>query len=617
MLEDKLADLLGHLDSVRQTGQGKWMARCPAHDDQHPSLSIGLAEGRILLHCFAGCSDRVVLRVIGLDESALFGDGPDTPPHCDSQSGEEVTEDEVLRGSSLHHDYRSEAGDLLYRVVRYDRPGGKQYAVFSPRVGDLWVAGLNRAPKVLYRLPELSRADKSVVVLIPEGEKCVDSLAAVGFTAVCNPFGAGKWEPEYGEWLCGRDVVVLPDNDDPGRRHAAMVEKQLARVARSVRVLELPDLPPKGDVADWFRAGRTPEELKALLACGQKLATTWADLDKEIGPVEWDWPGWLPRGVVVIIGGRSELGKSKLALRIAATYVRGDRWPDGTEYCGPLGSVLWAETEAAQATNLARAKSWGLPLERFQTPHNDPCQDVRLDREEGIAALRARLENGPSIRLVVVDSLSGAHRLDENSGHMVHPLRQLAEVARDFHIVIIVIHHVGKPGKEPRGEVSLEMLRGHSSIGQVPRVAWGVDAPDTRHPHVRRVSCIKNNLAARPAPFWYEHVGDSLRFVDVDVGESTMDELARPAARRFLATVLQRDSMPAQAIISRAEAQGISRATLERAKKELGVASRRAGAQWIWVLPSATVHDRPAERLEEDDDLDDLDHVDHLEDLGA
>jgi len=65
--------LLSRLDKVRRTGAGRWIARCPAHDDKSPSLSVReLDDGRALLHCFAGCAAADVLAAVGLELSDLF-----------------------------------------------------------------------------------------------------------------------------------------------------------------------------------------------------------------------------------------------------------------------------------------------------------------------------------------------------------------------------------------------------------------------------------------------------------------------------------------------------------------------------------------------------------------
>lgn len=64
--------LLARLDGVRETGDGRWIARCPAHEDGHPSLSVRETERGILLHCFAGCTTVDILSALDLTFSDLF-----------------------------------------------------------------------------------------------------------------------------------------------------------------------------------------------------------------------------------------------------------------------------------------------------------------------------------------------------------------------------------------------------------------------------------------------------------------------------------------------------------------------------------------------------------------
>lgn len=65
--------LLAQLGHVRMTGRAQWVARCPAHDDHGPSLSIAeTVDGRVLIHDFGGCSPDEVLEAMGLDFADLF-----------------------------------------------------------------------------------------------------------------------------------------------------------------------------------------------------------------------------------------------------------------------------------------------------------------------------------------------------------------------------------------------------------------------------------------------------------------------------------------------------------------------------------------------------------------
>jgi hypothetical protein len=160
------------------------------------------------------------------------------------------------------YDYTDEGGALLYQVVRYDPKGFRQR---RPNGNGGWTWSLGDVRRVLYRLPELveSAADGRPLFIV-EGEKDADNLRALGVPATTCAMGAGKWRPEYTEGLAGREVIIIPDNDDPGRAHAEAVAEALAPVAASVKVVQLPDLPPKGDVSDWLAAGHTKEELLTL-----------------------------------------------------------------------------------------------------------------------------------------------------------------------------------------------------------------------------------------------------------------------------------------------------------------------------------------------------------------
>jgi 5S rRNA maturation endonuclease (ribonuclease M5) len=113
------------------------------------------------------------------------------------------------------YDYRNEQGELLMQVVRMEP---KTFRQRRPD-GERWSWSVKDVRVVPYRLPELAAAPDAVVYLV-EGEKDADRLASLGLVATCNAGGAGKWRKEHSEFLRGRHVVVLPDNDDAGREHA-------------------------------------------------------------------------------------------------------------------------------------------------------------------------------------------------------------------------------------------------------------------------------------------------------------------------------------------------------------------------------------------------------------
>ena len=101
-------------------------------------------------------------------------------------------------------------------------------------------------------------------MFIAEGEKDVDNLIKHGFTATTNSGGAKKWSSDLNRYFAGKNVYLLPDNDDVGADHMRMVAAQLLPVAQAVHIIDLPGLPPKGDVSDWFKAGGTVDQLADL-----------------------------------------------------------------------------------------------------------------------------------------------------------------------------------------------------------------------------------------------------------------------------------------------------------------------------------------------------------------
>lgn len=160
------------------------------------------------------------------------------------------------------YDYRDEHGELFFQVVRFEP---KDFRQRRPD-GDGWTWKIGGTRRVLFRLPEvLAAVAAGRTIYVAEGEKATLALVAAGLDATCSPGGAGKWRPEFAEALGGADVVVLPDNDEPGRRHAHQVREALQGVAKLVRVVELPGLPAKGDVADWLGVGGDRAALEALV----------------------------------------------------------------------------------------------------------------------------------------------------------------------------------------------------------------------------------------------------------------------------------------------------------------------------------------------------------------
>jgi hypothetical protein len=178
-------------------------------------------------------------------------------------------------------EYQDENGAVVYVIERVEyrtatngsflAKGGKHKKTFRQRRPDPdhpseWIWNVGGVAKIPYRLPELIEAVAAGhPIYIPEGEGKVDALREIGIAATCNPGGAGKWLPEFNQYLRGADVVLLPDNDEPGWKHINDIGASLAGIAGRVRVLALPNLAAKGDIRNWLDAGGTREQLDALV----------------------------------------------------------------------------------------------------------------------------------------------------------------------------------------------------------------------------------------------------------------------------------------------------------------------------------------------------------------
>lgn len=268
-----MQELLTRLRGVEPYQNG-YRACCPAHEDSEPSMSVREGDdGRILVRCYKGCDFPAIAYSMGLTQS-FFMPPSEVGVERDASGQPRKKRD---RGKLVAtYDYQDERGELLYQVERWEKlvdgEKVKDFPVRRPKEGGGWTYNLGETQRVLYRLPQLLAADRDAPILIVEGEKHVDALANLGFVATCNPGGAaagksrGKWRPKFSEQLAGRRVIILPDNDDPGRGHAENVAESLAGIGVGARVLDLPGLGEKDDVIDWLARGGTADELRALIA---------------------------------------------------------------------------------------------------------------------------------------------------------------------------------------------------------------------------------------------------------------------------------------------------------------------------------------------------------------
>lgn len=239
-------DLILESTKAKKCASG-WLGRCPAHEDKKPSLSISEKDGKILLKCHAGCETSDILAALGLDYKDLFSD-----------NGQKSRNEPLST-----YDYTTIKGDLLYQVCRFP---GKRFVQRRPDAAGGWIYNLKDTTRVPYNLPSVLKAIKAgETIYIVEGEKDCQALAKIGLTATTNSGGCGSWTDSLSAYFKGADVAILPDNDEPGRSHAQDVASKLSGIAKSIKIVELPDLKEKQDISDWLKKGNTKEDLLTLV----------------------------------------------------------------------------------------------------------------------------------------------------------------------------------------------------------------------------------------------------------------------------------------------------------------------------------------------------------------
>ena len=248
--------VLSRLPNRKATGTG-FSACCPAHDDHNPSLSITEAEnGAVLLKCFAGCSTGQVVAALGLRKVDLFPTIQNLAPTLASRqepTAFATAEYAVAAYRCGEPDrqwvYSDAEGNEVGRTLRWNSHEGKVIRPIARFPGG-WRTAAMIAPRPLFNLPGLL-ADEAAKVFVVEGEKCVEALASLGLPATTSVGGSKaanktNWRP-----LAGRDVIILPDNDEAGRGYAEDVRRILGGLQAKVRICGLEGLLAEGeDIAD-------------------------------------------------------------------------------------------------------------------------------------------------------------------------------------------------------------------------------------------------------------------------------------------------------------------------------------------------------------------------------
>ena len=592
-----LEKVLSRLHGVKPCGEGQYKALCPAHDDKNPSLSVTeAADGKVLIRCHAGCDYRSIVKAVGLETTELFPASNGRKPM--TQRGQQQPE--------AVYDYHDERGNLRFQVVRFP---GKQFRQRRPNGAGGWEWNLKAVDRVLYRLPEVTAAVKrGEQIFIVEGEKDADRLCSLGFIATTNAGGAGQWQDNYTEVLAGADVVIFPDNDEPGRKHGKEVAESLRDTARTVKAIRLPGLDDKGDVSDWLNAGGSIEELREIVASTPAVfgrtpsVLRLADVKRE--ETVWLWHERIPLGKLTLVEGDPGLGKSWLTLVLAANITKG--WPlpdDGDNPISrePANVILLSAEDGAGDTIRPRLEDAGADLERvflLTGSKEDPDAGISLERDLDLLDMTAERVKP---LLVVVDPLQAylGAGVDMHRSNETRPvLAALARFAERHGCAVIIVRHLRKASGDKaiyRGMGSIDFTGAARSVLRV-----GQDPNDEK---TRVIVQVKTNLG--PMAEGLAFTIDAGQFRWLGTSSVTADQMDAPQdedtktkleeAMDFLQEELADGPRPSAELIKDARKQlDISERTLKRAKARMGIEHYRettddGRALWYWRLSTRQV----------------------------
>jgi hypothetical protein len=623
---------------------GDWRGRCPCHDDDGRRGDLTFRQGddgRIVLHCWGGCSAKSVVSALGLQWSDLFSENGHGRPQATVKPQkvyrtlyEAVEAIQQRLGGSYTSDwtYHDASVDEVLTVLRFDAckalDGKKTYRPVHPVPGG-FAEGDPAGPLPLYGLPKLL-ADTSSPVFIVEGEKCCSAGRKIGLLCTTSAHGAGgegktDWTP-----LAGRDCVILPDRDDAGEGYAERVASILMGLspAARVKIVRLPGLSTKGDLTDYIddSEAEDPETIRQqimglsaqaeLVTQSKKVLETEAVsptrekapaeqmcpeyvcmADVEAKPVRWLWQDRLPGAMLSLLIGVEGRGKTFVALDMAARITTGRFWPDAQapEDVPLVGNVVFLTSEDhLEYTVRPRLDAMGADASRVFALRGVKSEKGSefFDVVKHLPALEEMVKSIGNVRLIICDPLTaflGATDQHKN-GEVRTALARFSGLAERYGCAVLGISHLSKDASK----AAIHRIIGSVAFSAAARAVWLV--ADDKDGDTRRIFCpVKCNLAplAKSLAFRIEDgavhweagqfEANANDLLSDGNGESPLNE-----AVQFLREILADGRVLSKEVQKLAKQSGISERTLNRAKKVVGVKSEREGigvtSVWFWRL---------------------------------
>jgi putative DNA primase/helicase len=321
--------------------------------------------------------------------------------------------------------------------------------------------------------------------------------------------------------------------------------------------------------------------------------------DVEEKPVEWLWYNRIPQGMFTLLAGDPGLGKSYHSLDIAARITTGASWPDKNdlpENKAPCGSVIILTAEDPLARIIKpRLRQLGADLTKVSAIESVKVKDpdrgqyeTAFDLTNDLPALKKAIR--PDTRLIIIDPISAYYGKDTDShrdADLRRILRPVCKLAEDTGVAILAISHLNK---NCTGKAIYRAL-GSIALIAAARTAWLLtNDPDEPESKRRLLTPAKQNVLIEPTGLAFEIIDGKVVYEsepinttsDEALGSSTVEAVGLEKAIAWLHEVLTPgNAMASMELSTQAKAAGISKSTLNRAKKPAGVISYQLKNQWF------------------------------------
>jgi hypothetical protein len=595
-----LAGFLGRHYGIAVDSSGG--ARCPFHDDGEPSLSVQQRNGVGLFNCHACGAKGSIIDFVMMKEGLALPEAARRIRELEGIQDERQPEAKPRLETVRGHRYTDEAGAELWQKIklsdgtfrcRHKDPDGK------------WIYNLEGVRRVPYRLHAIKDAP---AVIVCEGERDADTLAAIGYPATSGPSGKDSWPDELTPMFAAKEVRILYDvgQDEAARAVAA----KLSTVCEHVFILKVPLPNKEDDITDYLGQFETEDAKRdaflGILAAEERfedpaaaapepLSLTLSEVEPRAVP--WLWPGFIPLGRATLISGDPGCGKSWFCLGLAARLSRGEPWPDGTPGSGPAQTYYLTVEDDLHDTVRPRIDSLGGDPAMIAAYNSEHPLHLNLADPEGLKRLEAEIIRLGNVRLVVPDPIIDfSGKTNPNAGEEVRALlTPLIKLAVKHNFALVLIGHLNKAQT-----LSAIYRAGGSTSGWLGKCrASFMIFRDLDDKTLRHVIPIKANLAQQDPPQLEFRIDQGRLDIkvsdeDVDIDDQLNPQTGRKPRERDDAvkwledTFIGQTEVPASDIEAAAFRAGISGRTLDRAKKAAGIRSIQKNDPngrrcWHWV----------------------------------